>query len=335
MLYTVESVRPYIIDCVQAGMPAMIHARRGTGKSALMRSIAGELFDGRWIDTRAPNHEPQDIAGLPAIDLAAGNVRLLPLDIMPNEARDGANGLWTFDEINRAGRQMQSVLLGLVLDGVAGGYHKPAGWRICAAGNIAAEKAFIEPMDPALESRFYHFHIQADVLELVAYLERSGAHPVIAAFLRHAPDFIYSEREPGEKADANPRSWEQLSDVLKIAPRERWTGHARAKVGGRAADMFAGFCAIWGRLPPLPEILANPAGAPVPAPNEAGLNYALQNALSRAADARTLPAVVTYAARLPREFGIAAVVGAVRRAPELRETGAFVSWSIANQDVTI
>jgi hypothetical protein len=335
MLYTVNTVRPYLIDALQAGLVPMIHGRRGTGKSDLMRSIAAELFEGRFIDTRAPNHEPQDIAGLPAIDLDAGAARLLPLDIMPNEARDGATGLWAMDEVNRATRQMQSVLLGLILDGYAGGYRKPDGWRIIAAGNLASERAFVEPMDPALKSRFEHFYIQADLLELIAYGEGAGWSPAVLAFLRHAPDCLYTDAEKDEHADANPRSWEQLSRVLHVAPRERWSGHAFGKVGRKAGERFAQFLAIWGKLPPLPVILADPDGAPVPAFNEPGLLYALQSALSRAADLQNIGAVVRYLGRLPREFAIAGVVQAARRDASLRETPAYIQWALANQDVTL
>jgi hypothetical protein len=190
-------------------------------------------------------------------------------------------------------------------------------------------------MDPALESRFEHFMIQGDVAESIAWGERNNMVPAVLAFLKHAPELLYTDPEPGEFASANPRAYAQLSDVLHVAPRERWSGHARAKIGARAAERFAGFLMIWERLPPLPYIIANPDSAPVPERNEPGLLYALQSALARAADVSNLGAVIRYLDRLPREFAIAAVTAATQRAPELRETGAYVQWAIRAQAVTI
>jgi hypothetical protein len=334
-LNSLQSVRPYVLDCVRAGVPVMIHGRRGTGKSDLARSIARELFDGRMIDFRASTVEPTDIGGLPAIDLAAGKARYLPSELLPDAARDGLDGLLLCDELNRAPRMTQNALLGLILDGYVGAYRKPAGWAIMAAGNLASEKAFLEPMDPALKARLAHFYVQADLLEVLEYGEKAGWSPAVLAFLRHAPECLYSDADKDEHADANPRSWDQLSRILKTAPRDRWNGHAAGKIGRKVAERFAGFMAIWGALPPLPAIIADPYFAPVPAPDQAGLLYALQSALARAADQSNFAAVVAYLARLPREFAIAGVVAAVRRDPSLKSTAGFITWAVANQDVTI
>ena len=92
-----------------------------------------------------------------------------------------------------------------------------------------------------------------------------------------------------------------------------------------------GFLRVWRELPSVEDILANPADALVP--DDPAALYAVCEALSEKAADGTVNALVTYAGRLPSEFGVLLMRDAVCRDERIVRTSAFAGWAQANAHV--
>lgn len=119
-------------------------------------------------------------------------------------------------------------------------------------------------------------------------------------------------RSSSGKAFASPRSWAFLSGILDANPDPDVEYELfRGTVGDGAAAEFMGFLRVWRGLPSVEDILANPADALVP--DDPAALYAVCEALSEKAADGTVNALVTYAGRLPSEFGVLLMRDAVCR----------------------
>jgi hypothetical protein len=62
-------------------------------------------------------------------------------------------------------------------------------------------------------------------------------------------------------------------------------------------------------------------------PEEASVRYALAGALAHRATVDNFDAVMTFAKRMPPEFGVLVVLDAIRKTPEIQNTKAFMGWA--------
>lgn len=330
MELTISKAVPTIAEYLKADIPAFLWGAPGVGKSDCVRQIAGAL---KWpvVDFRAVLRDPVDLRGLPTVDMEARKAVWLPPAELPDAVRHGERGILFMDELNAAPAQMQAACFGLVLDRQVGEYKLPKGWRILAAGNRQSDKAAAQRMPSALANRFAHIDIVPDVESWCAYANARGLNPVLPAFMRFRPELLHDMR--GElRAFPSPRQWDKVSRVLG-APDHLRFGLVCGLVGEGPAGELEGFLRVWRSLPPVPEIIANPTTAVVP--TDPATEYAVAGALARAAAAENFAAICQYAGRMRRELGIVLVTDAVRRNPKLKETQAYVSWALANQDIQL
>ena len=280
-------------------------------------------------DIRAVLLDPVDLRGLPRLE--NGRAEWCPPAFLPGPD-DSEQGIIFLDELNAAPPLVQAACYQLVLDRRIGEYRLPDGWSIIAAGNREKDKAVTHRMPSALANRMVHLEFDVSPDDWILWAQQAGIRREVIAFLRFRPKLLHDfDPLSSGKAFASPRSWAFLSGILDANPDPDVEYELfRGTVGDGAAAEFMGFLRVWRGLPSVEDILANPADALVP--DDPAALYAVCEALSEKADG-TVNALVTYAGRLPSEFGVLLMRDAVCRDERIVRTSAFADWAQANAHV--
>jgi hypothetical protein len=336
MTQTAEALAVLLV----ADVPAMLWGPPGIGKTDLVEQVARDQGRSCITETLA-TMEPVDLRGLPWRDAETDSVAWSKPDFLVRLEQAGPEPVLFVDEANANNAGLQVCLMQLVLNRRVGPHRLPEGTRIVLAGNRVTDRAAAQRMPTALANRLSHLDVEPDVKSWLGWAARVQLHPVVVAFISwrgqgtsNRPGLLhqFDPAKPDQRAFPSPRSWAQVAKLVD-APDSCRAALIASQVGDGPAAELEGFIRLRRELPPLPSILANPTGAPVP--SQPSLQYLVTVALSRAANAANFTAVLTYVARLGREFEIVAATDAVRRDPTLAETAAFVHWAAANADVMI
>jgi hypothetical protein len=322
-----------------ADIPAFLWGSPGIGKSDLFRMIAAAAGL-PLIDFRAILRDPVDLRGLPVVDKEAGLAKWLPPEDLPDALRHGPEGILFLDELNAASPAVQAACFGLVLDRMVGSYRMPAGWRIVAAGNRASDRAAAQRMPTALANRFAHVFLASSgrefVADWIAWGKAAGIHPAVLALIYVRPELLHAfdpKTVDESPAFPSPRQWAKVSRVVD-APEGIRRRLIAGLVGSGAADEFEGLFRLYHVVPGIvATALRDASAADIPA--DLSARFAVASALGAKATRANFHNVVAYADRLPGDVSVVPVVDAVTRDPGLKETAAFVTWSLRNKHVVL
>lgn len=354
--------------CLDADSPVWLWGKPGVGKSEAIAQIAAQrrkaqlaalmakMSDGERVtlgdvarasppvvDIRLSTFDPVDLRGLPAI--INGLTKWLRPAIWPVDNAYGLETILFFDEMDRAAPAVANAALQIVLDRKIGEHVLPACVRIVAAGNGSTDRGTTTKIGKAQANRFTHLYVEADAESAAQHWNACGYDPALPAFIRFRgaptpasagqpakPGLLETEAAEGEHGFGSPRAWAECNKFMPLSDAQRHRLVA-GRVGKAPAGEFEAFIRMFRSLPSIAEIVRNPTGAAVS--NELNVNYAVATALARKADHSNMAAIVTYAGRLPREFGIMLITDATRRDRSLCETRALIDWHVANQDVEL
>lgn len=314
-----------------AGDPVMIWGPPGVGKSEITHQM-GKETSRTVIEFRTNIREPVDVRGIPVPCEKTGTTRWFVPDELPQVERDGEFGILFIDEINTGSPQMMAVMFGLILDRRVGEYVLPKGWAIVAAGNRVSDRASAQRMPTALRNRFAHLFVVADVAAWCTWANANGVAPEVVAFIRLRRECLHIMPKGDENAFPTPRSLTRAAKYVN-APRAHRLRLFAAHIGDAVAAELDGFIDLYHSIGSLEDIIKDPANAKVP--TEPSIRYAVCTGLARLATKQTMPAIIKYAERLPREPQILVVHDATTRDEALKNTAAYGKWAVANQDMTI
>lgn len=328
MQVTISQAIPIITDAIKAKLVAMLVGSPGIGKSQVVYAIAKEynLF---VIDLRLSQCDPTDLMGFPhIIGTRAGYAPMNTFPIEGDEIPAGYSGWLLFmDEFNSAVPAVQAAAYKIVLDKMVGIYHLHKNVAIVCAGNLESDNAIVQPMSTALQSRLLHLELIVDTKELIDHANDKHWDPRITSFLEFKPGNAYTfTPDHTDKTYACPRTWEFADRILKtVAPGAK---HLLAMLAGTVSEgiarEFMGFCKVHADLPKIAKIITDPLGQRVP--DEPSIRYALAGSISHNADMDNLGALVKYVKRMPMEFQVFALKGAVRRNNKLMAHPAIQEW---------
>lgn len=195
--------------------PILIHGSPGIGKSQVIKDICRER-NIEYIDVRLAQMEPCDIKGLPVPNRTESIMEWYINGTWPRN-KDG-KGIIFLDEITSADRSIQVAAYQLILDRCLGNLYKvPNGYIIVAAGNNTTDKAVATAMSSALANRFMHVEIEVDAIKWLNWAYANDVHPTVTSFINFRPEKLHSmTKENLERGWPSPRSWERVSNMLKI-----------------------------------------------------------------------------------------------------------------------
>ena len=289
--------------------PVFLWGPPGVGKSSVVRSVSAQRRL-PMIDIRAALLDPTDLRGIPTVQ--DGRAVWCPPSFLPSDPR--SSGVLFFDELSAAPPLVQASLYQLVLDRRVGEYTLPEGWRILAAGNRAEDASISFRMPAALANRFVHVDFEVDFDDWRNWAVETGIHPLVTGFLSTRRELLFDMRS-AERAFPTPRSWEIVSDALRVLDGPQGTDDVILGIVGEGAGVeFSGYCRQAISEEAIRAIVAEPDAAELPV--SLGDLYALISYLgAMAKKPEVLHAAGKIVHRLPPELAVLLVRDTLRANP--------------------
>lgn len=339
MKCTPRQAEKFIEQCLEAGLVPYIQGSPGTGKSAIVKKIARK-WKLKLIDHRLSTSEPTDLTGLPNFD-AKGFAKYAPfLELFPLEGvsvvPDGLGGwLIFFDELPSAPRSVQAASYKVMLDRMIGQHRLHEAVGVVAAGNLATDRAIVNPLSTAMQSRLVHLELEVsfdDWLQDVALPENYDGR--IIAFLSQFPSKLMDFRpDHHDKTFCCPRTWEFVNRLITTKdaegkPVQRPVTDEMAilltgTITSGVAMEFTQFTKIYASMITIADILKSPLTCPVPA--ETAMKWAVVSHMMEKVDDKNFKDLAVYIGRFDQSFQILFFRGLMTRKPELRTHPSFAT----------
>lgn len=339
-LYTVtpRQLAAKLEKCFRAGNVPMVKGSPGIGKSSIFKQVA-KKFGLYVLDHRLSTSAPEDLSGLPEFFTDAdGNrrARFAPFDIFPivgQSIPDGYAGWLLFlDEFNSAPKSVQAAAYKLILDRMVGQAKLHEYVMVGAAGNLSTDRAIVNGLSTAMQSRLCHYtlvHDHSEWLEDVAL--KHGYDTRIIAYLNRYKSKLFDFRaDHNEETFCCPRTWEFMNNFLKeekpgAIPVTETSTYAGTITSGVAVD-FVNFTAVFQTLVNYKDVIADPENCPIAQDN--AQQWANIAHLMEMVDEKNYGAFAKYANRFSLDFRILFFRGTLVNHPELQEHPAFAKAMI-------
>lgn len=296
---------------IGASNTIMLRGQPGMGKSSLLRAVAVQLPDyvPSYID--CTNLDLGDVA-MPVVDREAMVTHYAP-NARFNVRRDStAPVLIMLDELTKAMRPVQNMLLPLILERRLGDVSLPVGSIVFATGNLDAD-AVGDTLQPHAANRMTVADYRNPTAE--EWLQWAAANdiaPSVMLFVHENPQvfdrydslgnkqenpYIFNPLTGNIRAFVSGRSLEKASNIVKARDTlgDAMLPLLAGTIGEPAARMMEAAIAIESRVPRRDVILADPGRAPLPADISAAYLLALRCAAQ--ASPKTIEAFTTYVLR--------------------------------------
>lgn len=334
-----SQITDFLRGVLKAGLVPYIHGSPGVGKSDIIRAIA-DYFNLKLIDFRLSQCDPTDLNGFPVMN--NGRSTYAPNESFPIEGDklpvkpDGTpydGWLLFFDELSSASHAVQAAAYKILLDRQVGDKNLHERVMMAGAGNKETDNAIVNTMSTALQSRLVHAVMEHDNKDWQVWAAGAGIDTRITAFLEFKPHQLYTfDPEHSDLTFACPRTWAFTDKLLKQFDLKQSPSIAKAALAGSlgqgTAHEFAAFCELFGKIPKISDIVANPMGIPVPEEN--GHRYALAGSIAAHIDSKTAGPLFDYLNRMSVEYQIVALRSAIRRDMTIAQNPNILSWAVKN-----
>ena len=324
---TPRQVRKFVTRCMTSRLVPFVQSSPAMGKSAIMASIARE-YNLKMIDHRLSTSSPEDLTGLP--HFKDGIASFAPFNTFPIEGTpipEGYQGWMLFlDEFNSGLKMVQAASYKLVLDKMVGQHKLHPNVVIVCAGNLESDRAIVNPVGTAMQSRLVHLMMELnfqEFMEDVAFPQHWDSR--IIAFLSYKPSLLHDFRpDHNEKTFCSPRTWEFMNQLIKghEVKAEDAALYAGTITSGVAVD-FINFVKVFESLPRIEAIVRDPSGTPLP--SDSATRFATVSHLIERVKDDNFTEVATFINRMSAEFRVLFFRGLIIQKPELRKHSAFRS----------
>jgi hypothetical protein len=211
----------------------------------------------------------------------------------------------------------------------------PDGWFVIGAGNRQEDRAVANRMSTALANRLVHLNMDVDVDLWLDWFWQNPLSEIqqaetVGFFIGFRRELLHSfDPTSRDLAYPTPRSWEMVAKLQAtgLSP-ELESPLISGAVGTGASAEYLAFCRIYRSLPSLDSILLDPQQAKIP--EEPSAKAAVVAGLAKKASPSNIGAILTYCARISREFEFMAVHLSRRFCPDVDHTRDMTKWQAAN-----
>lgn len=334
MLITTKNAPELIMDVLKAGLVPMLTSSPGIGKSSISKAIA-KKHSLKVIDLRLSQCDPSDLLGFPTTNESKTKSGYLPMNTFPIEGDpipDGYNGwLLLLDEFNSAPLSVQAAAYKIVLDREIGTFKLHNKVAIIAAGNLSTDKAIVNRMSTAMQSRMTHLQMQITAKDWLEWATKNKIDYRVKSYIAYQPEQLHKfDPNHNDVTFACPRTWEFVSKI--ITP---WSEIDSKKIPviagtiseGSAREFFA-FTEVFDRLPSFKEIMIDPKHAKVPV--EPSTLYAITGMLSHNIKKSNIDTVMEYILRLSKEFQVITMQNVIRNDKSFLNYKSVQKWATYN-----
>jgi hypothetical protein len=305
---------------------AYMEGAPGLGKTQSKRQVAAALGL-NYVSLIGSQYDPAELAGwaLP-VDGTEKMKRSEP-DWWP----DGSTPtLLDLDELPQSTTAVQNIFAQLVNERRIGKRQLPDNVVITASGNRLSDKAGTSAIPTHLRDRLMFLPVEADLEDVIAYLQRNNADERICGYLRARPEFLH-KFDRDQTACPSPRSWDRVNTILtRFSVDPLCMSYSIAgQVGVEAAADFQTYLKVTAQMPDIDGIIANPRGSQIPA--NMSILHAVCAALSKRMHDGNAQNIIEYMKRLPQqEFAAFIIKDAINRDPELKKSNAVRGWVLSD-----
>jgi hypothetical protein len=318
---------------IPAGLPVLVKGAPGTGKSDII-SQACQATGAELIIEHPVVSDPTDYKGLPFA--TASGAEFLPFGSLRRLIEAQVRTVFFLDDLGQAPASVQAACMQLLLARRINGHMVSDHVTFLAATNRHTDRAGVTGLLEPVKSRFVSIvELEPDVNDWVSWALTAGLPIELIAFIRFRPGLLWDFKPTNElKNTPCPRTVANVGRLMGIGlPHDvEYEVYSGAAGEGFAAEFMA-FLKIYRTLPNIDTILMTPDKALVP--DDPATLYAVAGALSRKASDQTIDRIITYADRLPTEFGVLLIRDCVHKAPTVTNSRAFIAWSSKHSDVLI
>lgn len=284
-----EELNNFGLDLEKVRIPMLVLGTPGVGKTCSVISTVKQVNKEMPKDKQFGFKKIQlgklvvgDLTGIPVV-MPDGTVKRVQVpDLPPNDPKDPnfkEYGVLFLDEITTVDEAQMQPALGLADSSRdMGEYKLPEHWLVVAAGNGPDCTNFMR-LDDAMLLRFETFDIAYNYkTDWRDWAHQNGICEEIIAFLNFDETVCArvesTDMDSVGKGSPNPRTWELLSNNIKIYkathngefyPQEEIAHRASRLIGSKAAQEFEAFCAYRQHVDYSPEkILAGTEKEPSP-----------------------------------------------------------------------
>lgn len=323
-----SEIRNSVIRCMEKQIVPFIQSSPGLGKSAIVQQIAKD-FSLELIDLRLSQCVPEDLMGLPMRVEREDGIRatFAPFEMFPGPNTpipNGKNGWLLFiDEMNSATKMVQAAAYKLALDRMAGQQPLHDNVYVVAAGNLSTDKAIVNELSTAMQSRVVHLEMVVDHKDFMDHAHKEGFDERVLAFLEYQPSKLHDFKpDHADKTFACPRTWEFASRLIEgLDAKDVDVGLIAGAVSEGVAVEFSTFLQVYNKLPSYHSISTDPKNTSVP--TDAATSYAVIMMLVSRFEERTFESVAEYVERMSPEFRVIFFRSLVRRHKEIRRNKVF------------
>ena len=310
------------------GLVPFVQSSPGMGKSSIAKSLAKEA-NLQIIDHRLSTSEPTDMSGLARFN-ENGYAYYSPFEgLFPLESTplpDGKNGwLLILDEFNSAKKDVQAASYKLILDREVGQHKLNPNVYIICLGNLATDRAIVNNLSTAMQSRLIHFVMEVSFTEWLEDVAIKDSYDSrLIAFLSMYPKYLMDFRpDHQEKTFCCPRTWEFMNKLImdEEIVDEDAPLFAGTITSGKAVEFIQFNKAING-LVNVKDVIADPHYCQLP-PNLACL-WATTTHLLEQVNHKNFDPICTYVGRFDMSFRVLFFRSIVIRYPELKQHPAFI-----------
>jgi len=306
-----------------------IEGRPGGGKSSLAREIISQLGinPNRVTEFNPSLRDPVDIMGVPRTD--ADVAKWIPMPEFYRIRDDGTDEpcALIIEELSDAPMPMQNPMCRVILDRYAGELKLHSKLHIIATGNRTEDKSGATRMSTKLGNRMQTLTFDENLDDWCLWAFDKGIDLKIIQFLRFRPSLL-SDFDPNRKINPTPRSWEMVNQIEETLPTDLYFANVAGCVGEGSAAEYTGFKRIFESLPNIDGLLMNPAKADVPA--DPAVRFALAGAIAHRTNKDNFDRCMEFIERMPQDFQTMYIMDAMRKEPGVRNTKAYVKWTVAN-----
>jgi len=328
-IYT-EQAPEYLMDVLQAGLVPMLMSSPGIGKSTIAKKLAADNKL-KVIDLRLSQCDPSDLLGFPTINKEHTKSGYVPMDTFPIEGDPvpiGMNGwLLLLDEFNSAPISVQAAAYKVVLDKQVGVFNLHKNVAIICAGNLSTDKAIVNRMSTAMQSRLVHFELDVNHIEWIKWADVNDIDYRIKSYIGFKPDILHNFNPNHiDHTFPCPRTWEFCSKIM--SKWEHFTSQKIAVIAGTigegAAREFYSYCQIYTQLPDIGKIMSNPTGIEVP--TEPSILHAVTGLLGYHLNPSTADKLMQFLTRMPIEFQVIGIRSAIAKDKSLMKAKSMSEW---------
>jgi hypothetical protein len=317
-----------ITEILFARLTPYISGSPGVGKSDIVRQVARDL-NLELIDVRLSQLEPTDISGYPTIK--EGKTVFVPASIFPIDSDPipkGKDGWLVFlDELSSASLPVQASSYKLILDRMVGQHSLHPRVAIVAAGNKTTDKAIVNRMSTAMQSRMVHLNLNVSHKDWLNWANNIGIDPRITSFIEFRPDLLHSfNPNHSDNTFASPRTWFFTNSLIKDKSQlsNLDTVIIAGTVGEGAAREFKGFTEVFESLPNIKAITTKPEDIPIN--TQPDVLYAITGLIAANVTENNIEQLVKFVNRLPLDFQIITWISAIKRNKEIYSLPSVKQW---------